>query len=429
VAPADIRAPTDDDPIAEDGQSDAWSFARPRRMLLGSALDHPVLGAVLEMLYADAAHDDPLAVQGDPNNHKLLWYEQSKFVERDERGWQESDQAAFDEVWTEEARLFMAGALDQFQWEWRHELESAVRRHLPEVWDAIERLAFRADFWPQGFFAPTRHVLFEERARLYGFESRCSAALQVGALHAHLRDGTVPTPSQSPVACALCGEGYYEASTHLLTFKDWGAPRYCSACSLIAHYGCSPIRDQPMIADSLRRLSKALDWIPPKGFRMVKMPPHLDHALRDQAMAELVVLPDEAVIRAVFGKPWLGVLQATGLVGDEWRQSFGTYCFAADGHPCRSLFERQVDDWLHAHDVEHEVEPIWPRHPTFNPSGRLRADWRLGDGTYVEAAGLMERPEYAAKIATKVQLAAAIGERLIVIEPSDLGILRVLLAT
>lgn len=146
-------------------------------------------------------------------------------------------------------------------------------------------------------------------------------------------------------------------------------------------------------------------------------------------MAELIVLPDQPVIREVFGEPWLSVLQEIGLVGDAWRPAYGTYCLAADGHPCRSLFERQIDDWLHAHNVEHEVEPTWPRHPTFNPSGRLRADWRLRDGTYVEAAGMMERPVYAAKVAMKVQLAAATNVRLIVIEPNDLGMLHVLLQT
>ena len=57
-----------------------------------------------------------------------------------------------------------------------------------------------------------------------------------------------------------------------------------------------------------------------------------------------------------------------------------------------------------------------------SPSQRrphLRANG--ADGTLVEAAGLISRTEYAAKLQRKRELALRDGLRLIVVEPSDLS--------
>ncbi|MCQ6556875.1 hypothetical protein NPS70_27355 [Streptomyces sp. C10-9-1] len=122
------------------------------------------------------------------------------------------------------------------------------------------------------------------------------------------------------------------------------------------------------------------------------------------------------------------MLRATSIVPDAWRPARGTYCTAADGHPCRSLAERTVDDWLSLHGVEHQIEPVWPAHPELNAHGRLRADWQLADGTYVEYAGLTN-DDYLAKIRTKQQLALHTGIKLIVITPPDLANLSELLGS
>lgn len=261
----------------------------PTALVARPVFEHPVLGDVLEMVYAEPERDNPTAVQGDLGDDILLWYEGSRGVEVHGRGWQQSDQAAFDEMWGEEARLLMIGAVDELQWQWPEALESAVRRHLPTVWEGIERLALRTDFWSQGTFAPRRRLPFEERARLDGFEDRCRTMLRVGALHAHLRQGTIPSPSRRPVACTLCGEGFLQVSTHQLAFKHWGAPRYCSECSMMAYWGYSPVRDQQTIADSLRRFSSVLGWVPASDFRHLKMPPALDHSVRDRVLSATLV--------------------------------------------------------------------------------------------------------------------------------------------
>ena len=71
-------------------------------------------------------------------------------------------------------------------------------------------------------------------------------------------------------------------------------------------------------------------------------------------------------------------------------------------------------------------KPQYPYDATLNPNA-LRADWLI-KGTYVEAAGLTARPEYAQKIETKRAIASAHGLDLIVVHPKDLGRLDALFA-
>lgn len=135
----------------------------------------------------------------------------------------------------------------------------------------------------------------------------------------------------------------------------------------------------------------------------------------------MTACPPSATLRSLLGaSSWIEVLRTTGIVSDAWRPARGTYCIAADGHPCRSLAERTIDDWLSHHGIEHQIEPVWPPHPDLNAHGRRRADWHLPDGTYVEYAGLTS-DDYLAKIQAKRQLAQHAGIKLIVLTPLDLA--------
>lgn len=58
--------------------------------------------------------------------------------------------------------------------------------------------------------------------------------------------------------------------------------------------------------------------------------------------------------------------------------------------------------------------------PEFNTTG-LRADWRLADGTFVEALGLMTKEAYAAKVTRKRELARHHGLRLVTVTAEDLN--------
>ena len=61
----------------------------------------------------------------------------------------------------------------------------------------------------------------------------------------------------------------------------------------------------------------------------------------------------------------------------------------------------------------------WPYDPVLNRNGMRRADWLLPDGSFVEGAGLMSRPEYALKMAEKRELARLAGITLHIIVPED----------
>lgn len=116
---------------------------------------------------------------------------------------------------------------------------------------------------------------------------------------------------------------------------------------------------------------------------------------------------------------WATWLARAGVLGDGWRPSRGYVSVAADGHLCRSLFERIIDDYLWATGIAHEPEPQYPYDAELNPYG-YRADWRLGDGRFVEAAGLMSETAYAKKMARKRELAARHGLELLVLTEADL---------
>ena len=49
----------------------------------------------------------------------------------------------------------------------------------------------------------------------------------------------------------------------------------------------------------------------------------------------------------------------------------------------------------------------------------MRADWKVAN-TFIEYAGLMNEPEYEARMQEKRKLAAEFGIPLIVIEPNDI---------
>jgi len=102
---------------------------------------------------------------------------------------------------------------------------------------------------------------------------------------------------------------------------------------------------------------------------------------------------------------WTDWLGQAGLLSDGVRTSRGIVVMAKDGHLCRSLLERQIDDFFCDHGIAHEAEPHYPFDAEHNVHG-FRADWKLSDGTFVEALGFPKNTEYMAKAERKLKLAA-----------------------
>ncbi len=117
---------------------------------------------------------------------------------------------------------------------------------------------------------------------------------------------------------------------------------------------------------------------------------------------------------------WTDWLAQAGLLATGVRTTRGTTVVAKDGHMCRSLLERVIDDFFFDHGIAHEIEPAYPYDPELNRNGSL-ADWKLHDGTFVEALGFPNRTDYMAKAERKIRLADGHKIPLVTLTENDLN--------
>lgn len=322
--------------------------------------------------------------------------------------WGGDDQRVFDECWS---RHGDAGILEDLigsygaLWPW-----PAVRRvtaRLPECAVAVRRLV--ADGKLAGGYAYGGELA----ARALDFALAHGLAAQARS-HRRWAD-------PQPLPCPRCGGRFDPAVLEPWAVIQFGPARWCPRCCRSARGGRPGNAGRDQAAAALTRVARVIGAPPPADFAAQPLPLDWPTSRRDALMDALCEAPPAAAIQAAVGSSgWRHVLAGLGLLDSGQRLARGIMCAAADGHPCRSLGERSVDDWLARHAVPHEVEPRWPRHGTLNPHGRLRADWRLADGTYIEYAGMLTDDDYAARIEDKRVLAAESGITLIVLIPEDL---------
>ena len=225
----------------------------------------------------------------------------------------------------------------------------------------------------------------------------------------------------------MCNKEFWNGDLSPWMFKAFGPARYCGDCCKQARSYPTYKSDPPPtpsrqdVIAALIQLSAAFQSIPSQAFSLQILPPDAPDNQRDIWMRALIAMPTaDAVKEALEVKDWLEALKVAGLVQSTWRPALGTWCHATDGHLCRSLLEKSIDDWFTSNGIAHQCEPRWPAHPELNPSGRKRADWLLQDGTYVECAGMIEESDYAVKIAHKRELASVLGIPLLIVVPTDL---------
>ncbi|MEU7673572.1 hypothetical protein AB0C42_01990 [Micromonospora taraxaci] len=217
--------------------------------------------------------------------------------------------------------------------------------------------------------------------------------------------------------CRLCGTTAHSTRSGLT---------YCFDCCILAGQGVlrdngtdGPWTDATIWA--IRRLAEIEFSGPPSKGQLARIS-LTDPDLADEAMLCRFLIPRTNSLTARPGRrrrTWTDWLKVAGLLAEASRPARGILSVATDGHLCRSMFERHIDDFLHHHGIAHEVEPHYPRHHLLNTTG-LRADWLLGDGTYVEALGMLEQDAYAAKVQRKTELANLFDIRLITVQPQDL---------
>jgi hypothetical protein len=321
--------------------------------------------------------------------------------------WNDWCQCRFDDLWTDEADRVAGDLADEYWFYWPWLIGKALITGAPETYERILDFAKDSNRPGPAHIELNPHAISDQIAT-------------IGAFHLVRRKMTWPEPSAA--ACPTCGQGYWNGDIRPWAIQAFGPVRYCMDCCFRVRNGDPRATwSEVEVKAVLHQLRAAFGAIPAQGFAARRVPHDGPPEERDRRMHALLAMPPAATIKRVLGQQdWLGALRTAGLVAETWRPSRGTWCHASDGHRCRSLLEKAVDDWLTANGISHECEPRWPRHPELNPSGAKRADWLLPDATYVECAGMLESKDYAEKIALKRQLARALGLALIVIGPTDM---------
>lgn len=85
----------------------------------------------------------------------------------------------------------------------------------------------------------------------------------------------------------------------------------------------------------------------------------------------------------------------------------------SDGHIADSGWESQIDEWLTANAIVHEIHP---RTPWYTPTARSFGDFRVGD-IFIEVWGIVGSLRYEGKRAQKLTLYRQYGIELIQIFP------------
>lgn len=117
--------------------------------------------------------------------------------------------------------------------------------------------------------------------------------------------------------------------------------------------------------------------------------------------------------KEIFGS-WLQALDAAGVLeGGVRKTSRGYICLAKDGHECRSIGEKVIDDYLFSHNFVHEHEPHYPGERQF------RADWKVGV-YFIEFWGLKGDEDYNIRMEEKKAVAQQYQIPLIEITFEDL---------
>lgn len=316
-------------------------------------------------------------------------------------GWNEHDQHLFDACWDEGATRLADGLIRAYGAMWPWPMPRAAVAGHPDFAARVMGLAERRDIGQRHTYRDRPEMVFD-LAMSYGSFDRLRA-----------ERGPRAWPPPPDLACPVCGRAFSAGILSPWMLRQWGPPRFCNRCCVRARTG-RDYETGPEIIEALRRLADAIEGIPEQSIHEGIVLTGMADERRDRVMTGLIVAPNQFRAKAVLGPTWLSVLQAAGLVGDAWRPARGTYCLAADGHLCRSLAERTVDDFLTARGITHEPEPRYA-------GSNRRADWGLPDGTFVEYAGLLADAGYRAKIEEKRALAAAAGVPLIVLVPEDLA--------
>jgi hypothetical protein len=276
----------------------------------------------------------------------------------------------------------------------------------------------------------TNNVRF---SRVHGFgfpETDGPLALLVAASFLRDHGPAVNSDEELDNTCRICGCAFGDGHLNLWEVHWAGSTGYCPGCVSLGRHGAFEDRgvDDPWMDASVWALQElaASEFGGPPSREQVEAPlGTANDQSRDRALVLRALLPTGGLQLGSVMRPtrklysWSDWLRLARLLPDELRTSRGVVSVANDGHRCLSMLERSIDDFMSLHGIVHEQEPSYPYDPTLNATG-LRADWRLADGAFVEAFGLIGNASYDSKVERKRALTRKHGIRLVEVVQRDL---------
>ena len=200
-------------------------------------------------------------------------------------------------------------------------------------------------------------------ARVVVPAKRDSAAGAV-VVTAILRDFGAPPPPIKEV-CRLCSCTYSVEDLTCSIIEQVGTVDYCPGCCADTKgtvdqfaYDSSEVQllDQG-VTTALTALRDRLQTLPTRRALRDKLLTKMAPLERDEWMLLQMALPLPVPFSVPMGEQrpqaFTDWLRIAGLI-DGCRTGRGVASTAADGHAARSIFEREVDDWMHVNGVAHE---------------------------------------------------------------------------
>jgi hypothetical protein len=217
--------------------------------------------------------------------------------------------------------------------------------------------------------------------------------------------------------CPLCGQEFVEDSLAIPLINRLGIQHidYCAPClcATIFQGTGNNYLSAEQIKKYLLALTEMIGRVPSQYYGEGKS--DLLNLNPKERLALLKLLkgkPSVNCVKRVFGS-WLNALIKVGVLEDGTRKtSRGIQTIAKDGHICRSLGEKTIDEFLFANGIAHEREPRYPE-------SNYRGDFIVGD-IIIEYFGLTGNPEYDNKSEEKKNICKRNGIILIAIYPEDL---------
>jgi hypothetical protein len=227
--------------------------------------------------------------------------------------------------------------------------------------------------------------------------------------------------------CKICGWIFRPCDLpDYLYLRGEGSTDFCHTCLMRmfsldrqGHQVKRFTKRKSDMSNALSTLVTLMGFVPSQDFRSIDTIRRVQRNRRLNVILHIWKMQSAQEYKLKFGS-WLeALISARVLSNDCYPTGKGTRCLAKDKHECRSLEERQIDDWLYDEGIPHSTEPFYPYHPDLNPNNRNKADWMVNE-IFIEYWGLVGNKEYDRRMRIKRRLAKDNNIQLIEILPDDL---------